>query len=111
MNAATLQRMTALETANARRYAGATVRREIAAQSMQDGMERVAVLLHSPSDAIGALRLDDLLKSIRRLGEGKVARLLLMADGFNPARRHVRIRDLTARERAAVILVLRKAAS
>jgi hypothetical protein len=94
------QRLDALAKANAARLSSARVKGEIAALESTDGARRVAGFLRDPGEA-GAVALDELLRSIRRFGTGKVARLLdgRGIRGFAQTRR---VREFTARQREVV---------
>lgn len=92
------QHMDALAQANVVRFEIARVKGEIAALSRTDGALRVAALLRDPDDAAGAVRLDDLIASIRRVGPRQTVRLLRGCAISATARRY-RVRELSARQR------------
>ncbi len=102
----TAMRRANLARANEKRMASVNVRRQIQALPLNDGLLLVADILRSPITDAGPLTVQQLLTSVTRIGDGKVKRLLLMAEGFNPTRRYTRLRDLTPRERAALVLAI-----
>lgn len=102
------QRDQALAKGNDIRYRGAALRREIAALPMTDGLDRVCEVLKDFDDAAGSLKLANLLRAVHRISDAKVGRMALVAPGFNPARLNTRLRDLTYRERAAMVLAIRE---
>lgn len=98
------QHMVALEKANGIRMERAGIKRELlTAASGRAATDRVIELLLHPPDCLLGMGVADLLGSCRRWGPARARRVLTAAQ-VNELRK---VRDLTARQRDAVVRLLR----
>lgn len=105
MTASEKQRTEALALANHVRKVNSLLKKDIAALPERDGRRMVADLLSSPVEgAHGQLRISQLIKSIDRTGDRALFDTLRYAGIYNSDKR---LRDLTARQRNALVEVLR----
>ena len=105
MTTAEQQRADALELANHVRISNARFKETIAALPEPQGRHRVADLLDGPTDgAHGQLKINQLLKAIDRVGDRGLFEMLRHAGVLNPEKR---LRELTPRQRKALVDVLR----
>jgi hypothetical protein len=89
----------ALDRANAVRLGGKDYMREVRALPFRDGSTTVAHLLERGDfdESVGSVRIHDLLRAIRRIGDIRANRLLVRA-GISLHRRRAQLRTLTASE-------------
>lgn len=97
------QRMQALQRANEIRIAKAQLRRDLTELSSAEARQRVALLLRSPDDVVGALQINALVCAVPRVGAGSCRELLRHAGIGDPQRR---VRTLTVRQREALAMAL-----
>lgn len=95
------QSMRALALANEIRFAQAAVMREIRKAKSAESKQLAADALRDPTETVGGVRLNRLLRSVNRYGERRV-RLLMGRAGIPVARLSRRVRELSDRERNAL---------
>lgn len=98
------QRLHALTIANEMRYAKAAMRREIGALPYHDALRRLADLIESGDPVAGAFRLAEALSACPKLGAISAGRFVRRIGAVTGDRR---VRDLTAPQRAALVVALR----
>jgi hypothetical protein len=97
--------MQALGSANNKRIGVAEFRREIRSLGPVEGAKLLAQAIEHDHDdyIIGSGRIGHLMRAVPRLGERKVTKCLLTAGVYNQERK---LRELTARQRGAVVIQL-----
>lgn len=102
------QRFAALDRANEIRFANARLKERIAALSSRDGALELAGLLEREDRSVAALRVRDALRAVRRLGESSATKMRVRAGGrVAPVPDALMLRDLTSRQRDALVVELR----
>ena len=99
------QHMKALASANEKRLGTAELRRQIRALGPAEGALTLARAIEHDHDdrIIGSGRIGHLMRAVPRLGHAKVTKCLLAAGVHNHERR---LRELTPRQRGAVVIQL-----
>lgn len=103
--AAVQQRQDALKTANRVRSAVCQLKRDLAALTRPEGCARLAQVVRTPPDELGAAKVYKLLLHIHRVGESTARRILHTA----AIPEGKRLRDLTPRQVEALATVLGRA--
>ena len=103
------QRLSALESANSVRIAGARVKKELATLDKAAGRQRAAELLLTWHDQnpMPALSAQDLLASVHRVGPSSISKFCRGAN-INPQRR---VSDFTREQRTKLVRLLEKDAA
>lgn len=101
------QHLRALDDANRIRIAQAALFRLIRSADRPTGAALAAQTLRDATGVAGTIKLDRLLRSVRRLGNAMAPRVLSDA-GIPPARLTRRLSELTEREREAIASALVK---
>jgi hypothetical protein len=97
------QRTSALQLANHVRYVRAELKRELWTMTHAQGMVRVADVLEAPIPELENMKVLTLLKSVYRLGDSKVNRLMTQA-GISQTRT---VGGITGRQRECLVALLR----
>lgn len=97
----------ALELANEVRHRNAVTKIQVARLDRHAGYKAVAEIIDSPDGPGGALQVGQLINAIHRVNDATSGPLLIRAGVYKTSRR---VRDLTPRQRAALVTLLNRKA-